>query len=195
MDDPVTLLGVNSVGLCNEHGHSILVFPGFNFTGEQEVELLEAHGYRVDPHARSCFLSTNKDSYDSNHRLELGRTYMVALVPTKEIPDSNRTITTLRQLRERYGYEKPRGGLIPRIRKMLSDNQMQKLGYQRIVSLHDPIENPDGHPFLLDSRVADSGHAVGACSAELNCVWGDASALAFPLPKSAAQHFGNRLLC
>ncbi|MEK7503255.1 MAG: hypothetical protein AAB556_02305 [Patescibacteria group bacterium] len=94
----------------NEHGHVILTFAGLSLAGAADIERLEFAGHRVSDYAKSCFLSTRKDSYDKNHLLVAGRIYKVALMPGKEIEDdSERTTENLRNRgMKHYSYGNPR---------------------------------------------------------------------------------------
>jgi hypothetical protein len=143
----------------NEHGHIMLTIIGLDFTGEQEVERLEAAGFRVNSWAKSCLTSTKKDGYDNNHRLVAGQRYKVALMPTQEIErDSDRTTDALRKRGiERYGYEKPLAGIVPRIRETVSDKQMEEMGFWYIAAPHEPIKDSDGAPIVLYARRIDGG--------------------------------------
>jgi hypothetical protein len=170
----------------NDHGHVIITVTGLDLTGAQEIERLEAAGYRVSDYAKSCFLSEKKDSYDANHRLVAGVTYKVALVPHKEIErDADRTTDALRKLgMEKYGYGKPLGGFVPRIREAVSDKQMEEMGLYYIVSLHDPIKDSDGLPRVLYASRRGGGRWVDASWVDPDGRWSDGGASVFPVPAS-----------
>ncbi len=169
----------------NEHGHAIITIAGLDLTGAQEIERLEAAGYRVGNYAKSCFTSTKADGYDKNHRLGAGQPYKIALVPGKEISkDSDRSTVALRKLGEKYGYGKPLGGHIPRIREAVSDKQMEEMGFWYIASLHDPIKASDGSPHVLYAYRYDDGRWVGTCWDGPGARWDDYGAFAFPVSAS-----------
>lgn len=147
----------------NEHGHIVITFTGLDLVGADEIKRLEDAGYRIGDYAKSCFWSTNADGYNKNHRLVVGQTYKIALVPGKEIKlQSERTTANLRKLGEKYGYGKPLGGHIPRIRESVSDELMKEMGFVYIASLHDPIKDSDGNPGVLDVYRDDDGRCVDA---------------------------------
>lgn len=166
----------------NKHGHAIITFTGNEFTGKQEIKRLEDAGYHLSDYAKQCFLSTANDCYDGNHRLLEGKSYTLALVPDKEIvSQSDRTTIALRKLGEKYGYGKPLAGHVPRIREVLSDEQMKELGIRYVVSLHEPIKNSDGRPLVLRAHRGDDGQWVGACWDRPGRRWSDHGAFAFPV--------------
>lgn len=148
----------------NEYGHVVLTFTGLDLTGAAEVERLHNGGNLMSDYAKSCFLSTKKDSYDKRHRLVAGQTYRVALMPGREIErGSDRTTEALRRRgMERYGYGKPLAGLVPRIREVLSDERMKELDIWYVAALHEPITDSDGYPGVLYSYRDDGGGWVFA---------------------------------
>ncbi|MEX0916974.1 MAG: hypothetical protein WDZ90_00375 [Candidatus Paceibacterota bacterium] len=143
----------------NEHGHIVLTFVGLDLTGEQEIERLTSVGFRLSNLAKSCLTSTKKDGYDKNHRLVAGQSYKIALMPTREIErGSDRTTGALRKRGiEKYGYEKPLAGIVPRIRETVSDKQMEEMGFWYIAAPHDHIKDSVGDPLVLDAHRRDGG--------------------------------------
>jgi len=169
----------------NEHGHVIITFTGLDLMGAQEVERLEASGFSVNSCAKSCFLSTAKDSYDKSHRLVGGQQYKIALVPGKEIEQQfQRTTKNLRALGTKYGYGKPLGGHIARSRESVTDKQMEEWGIWYIASLHDPIKDSDGNPFVLRASRGDEGRQVGTYWVNPDRQWSGLGAFAFPVVAS-----------
>lgn len=169
----------------NEHGHIIVTVTGLDLTGAQEIERLEAAGCRLSGYAKSCLLSKKKDSYDKNHRLVAGQSYKLALMPGKEIErDADHTTQALRKRgMEKYGYGKPLGGHIPRIRESVSDKQMEEMPGNPwyIAGLHDPIEASDGVTDVLFAHRLDDGRRL---SARWGRQWGGGGLFAFPVPAS-----------
>lgn len=169
----------------NEHGHTIVTLTGLDLVGADEIKKLNDAGYRVGDYAKSCFTSTADDSYDKNHRLVPGRSYKIALVPGKEISkDSDRTTVALRKLGEKYGYGKPLGGHIPRIRESISDEQMEEKGFVYIASLHDPIKDAGGRRRVLSAYRDVGGPWVSAYWDNPGGRWCDGGAFAFPVSAS-----------
>ena len=170
----------------NEHGHAVFTITGLDLTGAQEIEHLENGKYRVDGYAKQCLTSTKADSYDRNHRLVAGQTYKVALMPGKEIErSSDRTTENLRKRgMEKYGYSKPVAGIVPRYRERISDKQMEDMGILYIASLHDPIEDSDGNPFVLSSFRSVGGRWLFTYWGKPGSRWDDSGAFAFPVPAS-----------
>lgn len=171
----------------NKHGHIIVTITSPDLSGAQEIERLEASGYRVGNHAKYCFTSSAKDSYDVNHRLVAGKVYKIALVPGKSVEfGSEHTTTNLRKLcAKKYGYGKPLAGIIPRIRETISDKQMEEMGIWYIAALHEPIRDFEGLSCMFGAdRRGDDGQWVSAyCDCPGNG-WPVAGAFAFPITAS-----------
>ncbi len=171
----------------NEYGHVILTFAGLNLSGVAEIERLEIGGYFVGKDAKSCFLSTREDSYDLRHRLVPGQIYKVVLMPSSEIKrDADRTTTNLRKRgTEHYGYGKPLGGFIPRVREILSDKQMKEFGIQYAIALHNPIADPNDGPCVLMASRFDGGRGVRAIWSRPTDQWNTVGALVFQVLASS----------
>jgi len=172
----------------NKHGHIVLMITGLDLTGEQEIERLTTAEFRLTDWAKSCLLSKKKDGYDKNHRLVAGQRYKVALMPMWEIERaSDRTTDALRKRGvEKYGYEKPRAGIVPRIRESVSDNQMEEVGFRHIAAPHDPIKDSDGAPRMLCAYRCGGGRWLGAFWDRPDGHWGGRGAFAFLVPKSSS---------
>lgn len=168
----------------NEHGHVTLTFTGLDLSGADEIERLVEAGYRTGDFAKSCFTSNRPDSYDGNHRLVSGQSYTVAFVPRREISrDRDRTTAGLqRHAVEKYGYEKPLAGIVPRIREAVSDQKMEEMGVWYIAALHDPIKDSDGSPSVLIAGRGGDGRWVDASWDGPGNQWDTGGAFAFLVP-------------
>ena len=169
----------------NENGHIVFTIIGLDITGAEEIKRIEASGYRIGDWARSCLTSTKADGYDKNHRLVAEKEYKIVLIPGKEIAkDSDRTTKDLQKLAEKYGYDKPLAGIVPRVRESISDKQMEEMGIWYIVALHDPIIGSDGDPGVLSSVRSDDGLWLSGYWDDPDDEWGDGGAFAFLVPAS-----------
>lgn len=170
----------------NEHGHIVLTLDGLDLTGAEEIERLTQSRFRVSDWAKSCLLSTKKDGYDKNHRLATGQQYKIALMPTREIErDSDRTTDALRKRGiEKYGYAKPLAGIVPRIRELVSDKQMEDMGFWYIAAPHDPINDSGGYPRVIRAYRRDDGPWLRAPWYPPGDQWSGPGAFAFLVPAS-----------
>lgn len=170
----------------NKYGHIVVPIIGLDLFGALEIARLEAAGYRLSEWAKSCFLSTKANSYDANHRLVAGREYRIALMPGKEIEkNSDRTTENLRKRgMEHYGYGKPLAGIVPRIREVVSDKQLEEMGVWYAAALHDSIKDSVGAPSVLAARRYVGGPWVGTCWGSPGRQWCGSGVFAFPVPAS-----------
>jgi hypothetical protein len=167
----------------NINGHSVLTIEGLDLTGREEVERLKSAGYRLTDFAEACLKSQSNEGYTKSHRLVAGRQYEIAVVPGNEIADViNRRTNNLCKLAEKFGYKRPLGGVIPRIREVVSDEQMEKMGIWYIAALHEPMRVPgnvNAFGRVLRSRRFDGGRLVDAPRDYCDPSWEDGGAFAF----------------
>jgi hypothetical protein len=168
----------------NEHGHVFITFTALDRSGAEEIAALLSEEYRVSDYGKQLFTSTNDDGYDACHRLVQGQRYTVALVPHTEIKkDSERTTQGLRDhAQTKYGYQKPLGGIVPHIRRIVSDEQMAEWNLWYIAALHDTIKDAGGDPFVLCANRSGDGRWVLADWDEPGRRWSTEGASAFLVP-------------
>ena len=166
----------------NQHGHYIVTFTGLGLTGAQEIARQESLGNNLGKYFKQCLMSTANDSYDRNHRLEQGKLYTVALMPTVEIErDEDRTTGNLRNRGlSLYGYGKPLAGIVPRIREEVSDEQMEKMdGAWYIAAPHNLVKDSDGGSVALNANRNVGGRWLGTHYAFLGSRWFGGGLFAF----------------
>lgn len=163
----------------NEHEHIVFTVTGLELTGAEELERLQSGEYTVSDYAKQMLTSTKPDGYDSKHRLPDGKKYEIVLLPSKHIiRDLSHTTSTLCKEADRFGYNKPRAGIVPRIRESVSDAQMEEIGFMYIAVLHDPIIDICGVPRVLASN-GIIGRCLGNYCAHPYDRWDSVGAFAF----------------
>lgn len=157
----------------NTFGHFVVTFQGSARSGAEEVEHQSERGCRISTTAQSILASA---SYDTHHRLVEGKVYRVVLVPGKDIPLRRRAgkdiATQLAQLgpgtriemlghlyvrriedvsayARQFDYQRCLAGVIPRLRELLPDWQIENLGFRYLMGIHRPIVDGNGRPWLL----------------------------------------------
>lgn len=165
----------------NQHGHYLIRVVGLDLTGAAEIKRGERRGARFGDSARRLLLSTRADSYDAKHRLEEGRVYTLAVVPGKAIPSRLRTVDIQAYGRE-FGYQKPRGGHIVRVRELVTDDEMKTMGFGYIAGLHDPIVVYGGGPDVLIVDCGGGNSRLGTGWGSPDDQWDDVVAFAFDVP-------------
>jgi hypothetical protein len=173
----------------NEHGHIIVTIVGRNLTGAQEIRRLTRGKYDVSEFARELFRSTSEDSYNAKHRLIAGQVYKIALVPWHELAIYPKLSTTelVWAGTNRYGYDWPRAGTMARIREIVSDEEMKKMGFQSITA-HSFIKRDkkyhDDRTCVLYMRCDGFIRWFGACFRNCDTCstdYNDDDGIAFPI--------------
>ena len=131
----------------NEHGHDVFTIVGKNMTGKQEVNQLMEAGFLVSHTAQACLCS---DEYKRNHRLRNGKKYQIVLIRGRELGlSTSHTYEAIQKYAEKFGYQKPRAGILPRIRKAVTRTIMEEMQISDIVALHKPIKDLHKDPYVL----------------------------------------------
>lgn len=145
-----------SENLCkfrrNEHGHVVLTITGNDMTGAKELEALKLKIPldQIYGNMLCCLASNKEDSYDSKHRLDCGSKYNIVLIPGEQVGDGNhRSSEKVCDYAREFGYKIPLAGIIPRIRELVTDDQMKDMGFFYIAGLHQPITNAERLPCVL----------------------------------------------
>lgn len=161
----------------NEHGHIVFTVTGRNLAGEQEVVCRTATGFGAIDGVKSCLLSTRKDGYFKTRRLDAGQQYQIAFVPTKDV-GGRYTTAEGREYGSSFRYEQLLPGAVPRIRELVSDEQMKEMGFKYIAAPHDPIKDSFG-AFVLGAYRNDGGRWLDVCSGHHDYRWDNSGAFAF----------------
>jgi len=135
----------------NKHGHIVFKIIGVDYTGAQDIKRLFDRGRPIQKWAVQCLLSTKDDGYDKCHRLERGREYRLAIVPSIEF-EWRPTHYVLQQCKKYFGYKQPLAGIIPRIPEIISDATMESMRFDYITALHQPITDSSDRPNILSLR-------------------------------------------
>lgn len=127
----------------NEHGHYLVTVTGLNLTGEEEIHHLTRQGFFVPPDARECFREKSAEGYDERHRLQETKEYRLAIVPSDAITG------TPSEFARRHGYRRPVAGVAPRLREMVSGEQIDEMGLDWLVVMHAPLYNDQSDPYVF----------------------------------------------
>jgi hypothetical protein len=169
----------------NQHDHITFTIVGKNLTGISEFNLLRQQ-FDINFSARQIFtgFSSRVDSYDARHRLPEGKVFGIALVSGEEIPkDSERKTENLLELGKQYGYGEPLGGMVPRIREFVIDEQMEEWGIETITVLHRPITvdgTSDPYVLRISCGKGNDRLVVGYFVPAFGRIWEKRDTFAFP---------------
>jgi hypothetical protein len=135
----------------NRHNHIVFTIRRRNYTGLTEFERLGNAGFRVSYNVKWCLLSQRADSYDNTQRLGKGKPYKVTLVPTAECSTraSLAPEDICKRIMAKYKYQRPRAGIGPRLREVVSNLMLKMAGINYIDIPHDLIQDSYTDPGVI----------------------------------------------
>ncbi|OHA59582.1 MAG: hypothetical protein A2589_01840 [Candidatus Vogelbacteria bacterium RIFOXYD1_FULL_46_19] len=116
-----------------------------------------------------------------------GVTYNIVVRPGKKISDSDRITKKIRAAADKKGWLKPHWEVACLIRDTFTDEQLEQMGLWYIVTMHEPIKDSGGVPYLLDSCRSVDGRWLGANCVRPGASWGDRGGFAFAVPQVSPQ--------
>src|SRR3989344_310817 len=124
-------------------------------TGEQWVTRLEKQNFRLGDYAKqvlrsSAFVPTT------------GVNYRVAIIKGTEFQDEERVTSHLREVAASRGYATPHPEVACLLREKLSDQELEAMGLWWLVTMHKPINDSDGSPYLLSAHRDGDGRWLDA---------------------------------
>ena len=155
----------------NKHGHQTLSIAGSHLTGKEEIDELESSKFPVGDHARQMLMSKRRGCYDDVHRLVLGESYGVVLLPGTCIPrDKKRTSNNLhRKAVDTFGYSDPLAGAAPPMCEPAFCQYMVSIGVRDIVILHNPIPAADPNRYMLKIQCFEQ--ILSSCPGHPDFLW------------------------
>lgn len=166
----------------NANGHFVVTLTGASRLGMEDSSYLEGLGFVLSDDAKLVLGSTGPDSYDVKHRLAEGQICQVALVPGRDYKALGKRCATqdLQAYGQSFGYGKALAGMMPRVREVVSDEQMEEMGFYYLAGLHDAIK-VRGDLRVLDSRRHGNGRCLSTLWVSPNFEWFDVGAFVFPI--------------
>ncbi len=135
-----------------------LDFMATGDTGAEEAKKLVKEGFVVGRRARSCLSSRKIDGYNRGHILPAG-IHRVVILPgpllfkRRKVMDASQIIFAAIK-RE---YHQPQAGVMPYVRRLISDGQMRELGLWFIAALHEPIRDFENRLQVLSASCLGEG--------------------------------------
>lgn len=148
-------------------------------TGPQWIERLEKKGFRVSDYAKSVLGSPH-------FKPTSGVTCEIAILKGMLFEENDRITKKIRVEADKRKLTKPNAEVACLIRENLSDEEIRAMGLTWIVAMHEPIENSDGDPSLLDVDRGDDGRWLSACYGEPGGGWDRGDGFAFVVSQVGA---------
>jgi hypothetical protein len=149
-------------------------------TREQWEQHLDGRGLRLSDWGRNVLRRASEAPTN-------GVTYNIVVRPGKKINDSDRITKKIRAAAVKKGWVKPHWEVACLIRDTLSDEQLEQMDLWYIVTMHEPIEDSGGGPYLLYSRRNDVGLWLYASYGRPDGYWFGGGGFAFAVPQVGTQ--------
>ena len=156
-------------------------------TGEDWIKRLEGNGSRVGNYAKQVLRSP--DFKPTN-----GMTTEVAVLKGMLFEDNDRITKNICTFAEAFRTPdkrklgKPEPELACLIREKFTDKEIEAMGLWYIVAMHEPINDPNGVPDLLDANRSVGGPWLGACIGRPGDRWDRGVGFAFAVSQVSSQH-------
>jgi hypothetical protein len=133
-------------------------------TGSEWIARLEKKGFRVGDYAKSVLCS--KDFKSTN-----GVTTEIAILKGMLFEDSHRITKKIRAEAESRKLTKPNAEVACLIRENFSDEEIEAMGLWWIVAMHEPINDSDGDPILLNVFRNDDSSSLSTLYVKSDFKW------------------------
>ncbi len=125
-------------------------------TGEDWIKRLEGNGFRVSKYAKVVlrspfFMPTSRVTTE------------VAVLPGRLFEDNDRITRKIRAEADKRKFGKPEPELACLIREKFTDREIEAMGLWYIVVMHEPINDSNGVPNVLDANRYDDRRVLSAC--------------------------------
>lgn len=162
---------------CEEDGIIRFSVTSDGTIGREWVWRLAGKGFRVGGFARQVLNS-------SDFRSTSGVTTEVAVLKGLLFDGPSRITKKIRLDAERRKLSNPNAEIACLIRERFTDAEIEAMGLQYIVVMHEPIADLRGDPRLLDARACEDGQRLGVCRGGQKRAWDHRNGFAFAVSVS-----------
>lgn len=148
-------------------------------TGEQWIKRLAKQGLKLSKYAKELLLSKYFKS-------TTGVEYTIAVLKGSLFTDSNRVTKKICSEAFKRKLARPNPEVACYIREMFSDEEIEAMGFARVMTFHKPIRNSDGGFDLLYADCDGSGFWLDTHYNSPDVSWGDYYGFAFEYSKQIA---------
>lgn len=149
-------------------------------TGEDWITRLESKGFRVDDNAKMILRS-------SDFKPTSGVTTEVAVLKGVLFEDSDRITRKICREADCRKLSKPNAEVACLIREKFTDEEIEAMVLVWIIAMHEPINDSDGNPYLLDANYYEDGRQLGRCNGRPDCKWKIHNGFAFAVLQVSSQ--------
>ncbi len=149
-------------------------------TGEDWISRLEGKGFRVGGYAKQVLRS-------ADFKPTSGVTTEVAVLKGMLFEDNDRITKNIRAEADKRKFLKPNAELACLLRLKFTDKELEAMGLTWIVTMHEPINDSDGVPGLLDASRDGDGRWLLACVGRPGYGWVRDGGFAFAVSQVSSQ--------
>ena len=149
-------------------------------TGEDWITRLESKGFRVGYYAEQVLRSPD-------FKPTKGLTTEVAVLKGMLFEDNDRITSRIRAEADKRKLSKPNAELACLIREKFTDKEIEAMDLWYIVAMHEPINDSDGDPSLLDAGRSDGGRWLSAYGVRPDDRWSRDYGFAFAVSQVSSQ--------
>jgi len=149
-------------------------------TGEDWITRLESKGFRVSDYAKQVLRSQNFKPTNCV-------TTEVAVLKGVLFLDNDRITKNIRAEADKRKLSKPNAELACLIREKFTDKEIEAMDLLWIVTMHEPINDSDGDPNLLNADRDDDGRWLSAYNDGPDDRWHRGNGFAFAVSSSSAE--------
>lgn len=141
-------------------------------SGANWIERLEHDGYNVGDYAKQLLLSPD-------FKPTKGVTTEIVVMKGSLFSNNDRVTRNIRAEASKRKYVAPNPEVACLIRVMFTDKEIEDMGLWGIVTMHEPIKDSDGDPFLLYAYRGGGGRWLYTFSDDPDSWWRDGYGFAF----------------
>lgn len=164
----------------DDEGNIHFTLTSNGFTHEQWEQHLEDRGWRISDYARQVLRRASEAPTN-------GVAYNIVVRPSNKISNSDRITKNIRAAADKKGWLKPHWEVACLIRDTFTDKELEDMGLWYIVTMHEPINDSGGGPFLLNSDRDDGGRWLSADYGRPGDFWSGRGGFAFVVPQGSPQ--------
>lgn len=149
-------------------------------TGPQWIERLEDKHFRVSDYAKQVLRS-------SDFKPTSGTTTKMAILKGTRFKENDRIKKTIYAEAQMRKLRKPNAEVACLIRDNFSDDEIEEMGLECIVTMHEPIEDFDNDPSLLGVCRLESGRWFATYSGNPGVRWNRGTGFAYEMSPEAPE--------
>ena len=130
--------------------------------GHQFIEVMEFNRFDLGKWAKNCMTVGRDAQGNLVVTSDSGQVYKPVVIKGEEFEDDERITSNIRKVVAGMKCLTPPWWLAPLLREAMSDEEIEALGLDWLIVMHEPITDSDGSLLLLGLNRFDAGRGLGA---------------------------------